>query len=481
MSTQETFGSKPARVVEPESSLATDTLMGKDKPVSVTSATVELADPDDSDVVARAPATEPPGQPASSNDSGSSLMAVLIHYLFFLPNTVLLKPLGYVLFLLTYPIKMITYLLFYRIDPNNAWDTIPTGNQVSKPQKGKPSSPNLTSGNTPNLSPPSRRDSAALDDDIEIEVADKDDGIRSPTGASPLGPTAVARSSYQRPRRKKLIFPRMLFNFDISKPPNMPKKTLVLDLDETLIHSLSRRNSSILNKSTGATVEVKLNTTGLTQLYYIYKRPHVDEFLSLVRHWFNLVVFTASIQDYADPVINYLEEEVRLKDKAEATAGSNAKAPETNEAVFSQRFYRDSCIFIEGRGYVKDLSVLTGNRASRISPQLAPSPTNQSATPSPPASPLMLSEDTTPRSRSRSQSRSRSGRPTHTDYSKIIIIDNSPISYAHHRDNGIMIEGWINDPDDTELMTLIPLLKSLRFTSDVRCILGLKNGQAQFK
>lgn len=40
--------------------------------------------------------------------------------------------------------------------------------------------------------------------------------------------------------------------------------------------------------------------------------------------------------------------------------------------------------------------------------------------------------------------------------------------------NGIPIEGWTHDPNDEALLDLLPFLDSLRFTSDVRHILGLR-------
>lgn len=40
--------------------------------------------------------------------------------------------------------------------------------------------------------------------------------------------------------------------------------------------------------------------------------------------------------------------------------------------------------------------------------------------------------------------------------------------------NGIPIEGWTDDPSDEALLDLLPVLDSLRFTSDVRRVLGLR-------
>lgn len=120
----------------------------------------------------------------------------------------------------------------------------------------------------------------------------------------------------------------------------LAQKTLVIDLDETLIHSLAKGG----RMSSGHMVEVKLNTNvgygGTTLgpqhpiLYYVHKRPHCDDFLRNVCKWYNLVVFTASVQEYADPVIDWLEQERKY---------------------FSGRYYRQHCTFRNG-AYIKDLS-----------------------------------------------------------------------------------------------------------------------------
>lgn len=55
-------------------------------------------------------------------------------------------------------------------------------------------------------------------------------------------------------------------------------KTLILDLDETLIHSLAKGG----RMSSGHMVEVKLDRQHAI-LYYVHKRPYCDEFLRKVR------------------------------------------------------------------------------------------------------------------------------------------------------------------------------------------------------
>lgn len=76
-------------------------------------------------------------------------------------------------------------------------------------------------------------------------------------------------------------------------------------------------------KNKGHTVEVVLG--GRSTIYHVYKRPFVDYFLRKVScdppvanhanlindcqvsDWYTLVVFTASMQEYADPVIDWLD------------------------------------------------------------------------------------------------------------------------------------------------------------------------------
>jgi CTD nuclear envelope phosphatase 1 len=77
------------------------------------------------------------------------------------------------------------------------------------------------------------------------------------------------------------------------------------------------------------------------------------------------------------------------------------------------------------------------------------------------------------------------------DLSRVCLVDNSPISYHVNEGmgrrfasrvcdiflvtaNGIPIEGWTHDPSDEALLDLLPVLDSLRFTSDVRRVLGLR-------
>lgn len=54
------------------------------------------------------------------------------------------------------------------------------------------------------------------------------------------------------------------------------------------------------------------------------------------------------------------------------------------------------------------------------------------------------------------------------DLKNVIIVDNIPRSFYLHSENGIPIESWFEDPEDTELMKMVPILKWLSSRQDVR-------------
>ncbi|KAF4977765.1 hypothetical protein FZEAL_5731 [Fusarium zealandicum] len=159
---------------------------------------------------------------------------------------------------------------------------------------------------------------------------------------SPTSPIAALTKYPKTPAPPRPLIPRRQPSYLNMEPSMKQQKTLILDLDETLIHSMSKGG----RMSTGHMVEVRLNTTyvgvgGQTSigpqhpiLYWVNKRPYCDEFLRRVCKWYNLVVFTASVQEYADPVIDWLEQERKF---------------------FSARYYRQHCTFRQG-AFIKDLA-----------------------------------------------------------------------------------------------------------------------------
>ncbi|KAH0593149.1 hypothetical protein MHUMG1_09151 [Metarhizium humberi] len=225
---------------------------------------------------------------------------------------------------------------------------------------------------------------------------------------SPTSPIAALTKYPKTPAPPRPLIPRRQPSYLKLDASVKHQKTLILDLDETLIHSMSKGG-----RSSGHMVEVRLNTASLGMgtapggaaqhpiLYWVNKRPYCDEFLRRICKWFNLVIFTASVQEYADPVIDWLEAERKF---------------------FSARYYRQHCTYRQG-AYIKDLS--------SVEP----------------------------------------------DLSKVMILDNSPLSYLFHEDNAIPIQGWINDPTDNDLMHLIPMLEGLQYVHDVRALLALRGGE----
>ena len=163
---------------------------------------------------------------------------------------------------------------------------------------------------------------------------------------SPTSPAGALTKYPKTPGPPRPLIPRRQPSYINTAPAELAsvqhQKTLILDLDETLIHSMSKGG----RMSSGHMVEVKLNTTYVGVgghssigpqhpiLYYVHKRPHCDEFLRRISKWFNLVIFTASVQEYADPVIDWLE---------------------ADRKYFSARYYRQHCTFRHG-AFIKDLS-----------------------------------------------------------------------------------------------------------------------------
>lgn len=154
----------------------------------------------------------------------------------------------------------------------------------------------------------------------------------------------ISATTFGTKKMGRFLFPKKLIPRSVLY--SKKKKTLVVDLDETLIHSISR-GTTHNNSSQAHIVEVKLSTSGISTLYYVYKRPHCDHFLSKVSKWYDIVIFTASMKEYADPVIDWLES--------------------TFPGKFSKRLYRSDCTLRDGVGYIKDLSVVYGGNKNSIS------------------------------------------------------------------------------------------------------------------
>ncbi|ETO07277.1 SCP-like phosphatase [Reticulomyxa filosa] len=151
-------------------------------------------------------------------------------------------------------------------------------------------------------------------------------------------------------------------------PENKGKRCLVLDLDETLVHSSFKKKTYILvyayiktkekkkaytnvrfansigqslfifwliccvkNKPvSSADFVIPVEIDGVVHRVYVLKRPYVDEFLLECSKSYELVIFTASLSKYADPLLDQLDK----------------------QRIISHRLFRESCTF-HGSAYVK--------------------------------------------------------------------------------------------------------------------------------
>ena len=200
------------------------------------------------------------------------------------------------------------------------------------------------------------------------------------------------------------------------------KKILLIDLDETLIHS--DFNLEYLNdKKVKYDTIIKFKDTESDfeenyEDYYdmrrkklkhelfneekeykvgVFIRKGAKEFLTEVSKYFVVGIFTASVKAYADAVIEYLD-------------------PNNNLIQF--RLYRDNCINVNDKIFVKDLRIIKG-----------------------------------------------------VDIKDIILLDNSIYSFSAQINNGILVNSFFNDKNDIELYNVLGyLLNFLVKAEDVRVV-----------
>eukprot|EP00531_Pseudo-nitzschia_arenysensis_P012339 CAMPEP_0116137290 /NCGR_PEP_ID=MMETSP0329-20121206/12173_1 /TAXON_ID=697910 /ORGANISM="Pseudo-nitzschia arenysensis, Strain B593" /LENGTH=394 /DNA_ID=CAMNT_0003632203 /DNA_START=25 /DNA_END=1209 /DNA_ORIENTATION=- len=172
-----------------------------------------------------------------------------------------------------------------------------------------------------------------------------------------------------------------------AKDENAPPISLVLDLDETLVHCT-------VEPVEDADLTFPVEFHGMTYQVYVRLRPYLNEFLEAISDKFEVIVFTASQQVYADALLNLIDPENKY---------------------IKYRMFRESCLSVEGN-FLKDLNVL--------------------------------------------------GR----DLKKSVLVDNSPHAFGYQVDNGIPIESWFDDRNDTELLKLERFLRTLHGVKDVRTV-----------
>ena len=132
--------------------------------------------------------------------------------------------------------------------------------------------------------------------------------------------------------------------FKLKDNVNQNKKTLILDLDETLIHS----DLDLIYKDHETTLYFDSEDDeilGKNVPIPLILRPNLFDFLNYVYDKFELIIFTASHKNYADKIIDYIEKDKRY---------------------FSLRLYRQHCIFIKPGIYIKDLRIFKNRDLKNI-------------------------------------------------------------------------------------------------------------------
>ena len=126
------------------------------------------------------------------------------------------------------------------------------------------------------------------------------------------------------------------FNFPKSSKSKIKKKIALFDLDETLVHCTG--DPCLSNETYQYSIEISLPGNKET-IVGINILPLWKKTLNLIKKYYNIVVFTASHQAYADAVLDFMD---------------------PDKKYFKYRLYRNNCSLVDVDGtkfYVKDLDI----------------------------------------------------------------------------------------------------------------------------
>ena len=189
--------------------------------------------------------------------------------------------------------------------------------------------------------------------------------------------------------------------------PATKSKLLILDMDETLLHSRFIK----LNGTEENTLDagVRPDENGVMEFNILISnkpnqppslrlnvklRDNLEEALSYLATMYEICVFTAGEQDYADTILNFIDED---------------------RSIIQHRLYRHHCVRPETGVYVKDLSVIADRNLKDM-----------------------------------------------------MLVDNSIISFAFNLSNGIPIKAFLGDRNDDELLYMVTYLEEVFTKPDIR-------------
>ena len=151
------------------------------------------------------------------------------------------------------------------------------------------------------------------------------------------------RNTYSTKNSNIYIDENYFLNYDI-KPSQMntdkPKKILILDLDETLVHSsFYPFNSDDDDNKNSFDIFFTILFNQKYYDVYVLLRPYFTQFINKMSKIFNIYIFTASIKAYAEPLLIKLDK----------------------NNLIQKKLYRESCTLSEDKKYIKDLNTLNEN------------------------------------------------------------------------------------------------------------------------
>ncbi|DBA00451.1 TPA: hypothetical protein N0F65_002694 [Lagenidium giganteum] len=205
--------------------------------------------------------------------------------------------------------------IVHQADRNGKQQALTTGRSVSSRRLTREDTENLNGGSFRNLF---ANIWSALGISEQQQQAQAQKNSTTKPGTAPAGKPNASRNVVEL--RKSVIPPLA--------PQDAGKKCLVLDLDETLVHSSFKptQNPDYI---------IPVDIDGTIHQVYVCKRPGVEDFLREMGKIYEIVIYTASLSKYADPLLDRLDP----------------------DNVIRHRLFREHCVQYEGN-YVKDLSLL---------------------------------------------------------------------------------------------------------------------------